>query len=206
MIFRRAGAGHRSRIDLRLGCSRRAVAALIWRPRLVVRQIKWELVLLLLVLLLCMTPTAGLFRWSFRWLPFFHLVQVIGAGSLASQTGVTDSGYSGGWTCRLDRRRGVDLPYNGFVRFSAHLDSDWTGCGLVVFRVPAARFRISVLATRRDHVLRVTRHVSLHPDKRRSSQIQFFSRAAQTCAARSAAALPQCVSMGRAYLLYSKQT
>src|SRR6476660_4416698 len=53
------------------------VAALIWRPRLVVRQIKWELVLLLLVLLLCMTPTAGMFRWSFRWLPFFHLVLAI---------------------------------------------------------------------------------------------------------------------------------
>src|SRR5438094_27892 len=53
------------------------VAALIWRPRLVVRHIKWELVLLLIVLLLCMTPTAGLFRWSFRWLPFFHLVLAI---------------------------------------------------------------------------------------------------------------------------------
>ncbi len=53
------------------------VAALIWRPRLVVRHIKWELVLLLIVLLLGMTPTAGLFRWSFRWLPFFHLVLAI---------------------------------------------------------------------------------------------------------------------------------
>src|SRR3954454_2804172 len=53
------------------------VAGLIWRPRLLVRQIKWELVLLLLVLLLCMIPTAGMFRWSFRWLPFFHLVLAI---------------------------------------------------------------------------------------------------------------------------------
>jgi len=53
------------------------VSTLIWRPRLVIRQIKWELVLLLLVLLLCMTPTAGMFRWSFRWLPFFHLVLAI---------------------------------------------------------------------------------------------------------------------------------
>jgi hypothetical protein len=53
------------------------LAALIWRPRLIVRQIKWDLVLLLLVLLLCMTPTAGLFRWSFRWLPFFHLMLAI---------------------------------------------------------------------------------------------------------------------------------
>ena len=53
------------------------IAALIWRPRLVVRRIKWELILLLIVLVLCMTPTAGLFRWSFRWLPFFHLVLAI---------------------------------------------------------------------------------------------------------------------------------
>jgi hypothetical protein len=53
------------------------VAGLIWRPLLLVRQIKWELVLLLFVLLLCMIPTAGMFRWSFRWLPFFHLVLAI---------------------------------------------------------------------------------------------------------------------------------
>jgi len=58
------------------------VAALIWRPRLVVRHIKWELVLLLIVLLLGMTPTAGLFRWSFRWLPFFHLVLAICAAEV----------------------------------------------------------------------------------------------------------------------------
>jgi len=61
------------------------VAALIWRPRLVVRHIKWELVLLLIVLLLCMTPTAGLFRWSFRWLPFFHLVLAICAAEALRQ-------------------------------------------------------------------------------------------------------------------------
>src|SRR6476660_9828331 len=64
-----------------LACGLVAPAALIagflWGGRLLVRQIKWELVLLLLVLLLCMIPTAGLFRWSFRWLPFFHLVLAI---------------------------------------------------------------------------------------------------------------------------------
>jgi hypothetical protein len=53
------------------------IAGLLWRARQLVRQIKWKLVLLLLVLLLCMIPTAGLFRWSFRWLPFFHLVLAI---------------------------------------------------------------------------------------------------------------------------------
>ena len=50
------------------------VAGFIWRGRIVVRQLKWELILLVLVLLFCMIPTAGVFRWSFRWLPFFHLV------------------------------------------------------------------------------------------------------------------------------------
>src|SRR6478752_6534783 len=53
------------------------IAGLVWRGRQLVRQIKWELVLLVIVLLLCMIPTAGLFRWSFRWLPFFHLVLAI---------------------------------------------------------------------------------------------------------------------------------
>src|SRR6516162_687474 len=64
-----------------LACGLVAPAALIvgfvWHGRQLVRQIKWELVLLLIVLLLCMIPTAGLFRWSFRWLPFFHLVLAV---------------------------------------------------------------------------------------------------------------------------------
>jgi hypothetical protein len=53
------------------------VAGLIWHARLLVKRLKWELILLLIVLSLCMIPTAGLFRWSFRWLPFFHLVLAI---------------------------------------------------------------------------------------------------------------------------------
>ena len=53
------------------------VAGVVWRGRGLVRQIKWELILLIIVFLLCMIPTAGLFRWSFRWLPFFHLILAI---------------------------------------------------------------------------------------------------------------------------------
>ena len=53
------------------------IAGLAWRGRELVRQINWELVLLFVLLLLCMIPTAGLFRWSFRWLPFFHLILAI---------------------------------------------------------------------------------------------------------------------------------
>src|SRR6187200_774004 len=71
-------------------------------------------------------------------------------GSFASKAGVTDSSYGGAWTCRLDRRRRVDLPDERVLRSAAQLDSDWTHCSLVVFRVPAARFRISLLGTRRD--------------------------------------------------------
>jgi hypothetical protein len=58
------------------------IAGFAWRGRVLVRQIKWELVLLLLVLLLCMIPTAGFFRWSFRWLPFFHLILAICAAEV----------------------------------------------------------------------------------------------------------------------------
>ncbi|MGH8102532.1 MAG: hypothetical protein ACREIW_14640, partial [Chthoniobacterales bacterium] len=69
-----------------LACGLVAPAALIggflWRPRLIVRELKWELLLLLIVLLLAMVPTAGPFRWSFRWLPFVHLVLAICAAEV----------------------------------------------------------------------------------------------------------------------------
>ena len=61
-----------------LACGLAAPAALIAgfvrSPRAVIRRLKWELILLAVLLVLCMIPTAGVFRWSFRWLPFFHLV------------------------------------------------------------------------------------------------------------------------------------
>jgi hypothetical protein len=50
------------------------IAGFIWRPRMLIRRMKRELILLLVVLLLAMIPTASVFRWSFRWLPLFHLV------------------------------------------------------------------------------------------------------------------------------------
>ncbi len=50
------------------------VAGFVRNPGALVRRLKWELILLAVVLLLCMIPMAGVFRWSFRWLPFFHLV------------------------------------------------------------------------------------------------------------------------------------
>jgi len=49
------------------------LAGLVAFGRTFGRTIKWELGLLLVVLLLCMLPTANVFRWSFRWLPLLHL-------------------------------------------------------------------------------------------------------------------------------------
>jgi hypothetical protein len=42
--------------------------------RALVRQLKWELGLLVLVLIISMLPSANVFRWSFRWLPFLHVI------------------------------------------------------------------------------------------------------------------------------------
>jgi hypothetical protein len=50
------------------------LAALVVNSRALLKKIGWELALLLVVLILGMLPTAGVFRWSFRWLPLFHLV------------------------------------------------------------------------------------------------------------------------------------
>src|SRR5437588_1171482 len=58
------------------------IAGFILRPRMLISRMKWELVLLLVVLLLAMIPTAGVFRWSFRWLPLFHLVLALCAAEV----------------------------------------------------------------------------------------------------------------------------
>src|SRR6266480_627393 len=42
--------------------------------RALLKRIRWELALLLVLFILAMLPTAGVFRWSFRWLPLLHLV------------------------------------------------------------------------------------------------------------------------------------
>ncbi len=45
-------------------------------------RIRWELALLVIVVVMSMVPTAGVFRWSFRWLPLVHLVLAICAAHL----------------------------------------------------------------------------------------------------------------------------
>jgi hypothetical protein len=63
------------------------MAALFNCGRAFIKQIGWELLLLLIVLLLCMLPTAGVFRWSFRWLPLFHLVLALCAAEALRHLG-----------------------------------------------------------------------------------------------------------------------
>jgi hypothetical protein len=58
------------------------IAGFIWRPRMLIRRMKWDLVLLLVVLVLATIPTAGVFRWSFRWLPLFHLILALCAAEV----------------------------------------------------------------------------------------------------------------------------
>jgi len=51
------------------------------------RKIRSEIGLLLLVLAISMLPSAGVFRWSFRWLPFFHLILALCAAEALRQLG-----------------------------------------------------------------------------------------------------------------------
>jgi hypothetical protein len=61
------------------------LAGLVINGRVLLKKISWELALLLAVFILAMLPTAGVFRWSFRWLPLFHLVLALcAAEALAS--------------------------------------------------------------------------------------------------------------------------
>ena len=54
------------------------------------RRLRWELGLVGVVGVLCLLPSPGLFRWSFRWLPLLHLALALAAGRalhlLASRT------------------------------------------------------------------------------------------------------------------------
>ena len=63
---------------------------LIRNTREVVRRLSWELILMAIVLIITMLPTAGVFRWSFRWLPFFHLVLAVCAAECLRSLGATE--------------------------------------------------------------------------------------------------------------------
>ena len=49
------------------------LAGLFVLGRNLLRRIGWDLALLVIAMILCLLPTAGVFRWSFRWLPLVHV-------------------------------------------------------------------------------------------------------------------------------------
>ena len=66
------------------------LAGLITRTERLVRRIKWDLVLLLIVLTFSMLPMVGPFRWSFRWLPMVHLVLAVCAAEALRENDLED--------------------------------------------------------------------------------------------------------------------
>jgi len=92
-------------------------------------------------------------------------------GGFAFNAALTGPGSRGAWTRRFDKPRRIDLPYNWFVRFSAHFDFYWIGCGLGLFGIPATQLRFSFLGARGNYILRPSCHVSLPPDKLQSAAI-----------------------------------
>jgi hypothetical protein len=61
------------------------LAGLFFRRGQFVRRMKWELGLLVVILLIAMLPSANVFRWSFRWLPLLHLTLALIAAEAVAQ-------------------------------------------------------------------------------------------------------------------------
>ncbi|HEX8077943.1 MAG TPA: hypothetical protein VF511_09020, partial [Chthoniobacterales bacterium] len=73
------------------------VAGMVAFPRALVRRIRWDLGLLVVALVFSMLPTAGLFRWSFRWLPSVHLVLALCAAESLKLFAKGRLRFAGGW-------------------------------------------------------------------------------------------------------------
>lgn len=73
------------------------IAGLISLRRVLVRRISWELGLLVVGLVLCMLPTAGVFRWSFRWLPLVHVVLALCAAESLQLFGEARLAFARSW-------------------------------------------------------------------------------------------------------------
>ncbi|MFN2622147.1 MAG: hypothetical protein ABR611_04805 [Chthoniobacterales bacterium] len=73
------------------------MAGLIALRRTLFRRIGWELGLLVVALILCMLPTAGVFRWSFRWLPLVHVVLALCAAESLQLLGESRMRFARSW-------------------------------------------------------------------------------------------------------------
>ena len=90
------------------------IAGFIWRGRMLIARLKWELILLLVVLLLSMLPTAGLFPVEFSVVAFLSFgSRHLRCRDAATAAGITDPGYSGARSRRVDRCRNLMLPAGG---------------------------------------------------------------------------------------------
>jgi hypothetical protein len=81
------------------------LAGLATCGRALLREIKWELGLLLLVLVIAMLPSASVFRWSFRWLPFVHVLLALTAAEALQVLGSWKSGLTKEGTREAEKRR-----------------------------------------------------------------------------------------------------
>jgi hypothetical protein len=76
-------------------------AGLIMLRRVLLRRISWEIGLLVIALVLCLLPTAGVFRWSFRWLPLVHVLLALCAAESLQIFGASRASFARGWTPAL---------------------------------------------------------------------------------------------------------
>ena len=74
-----------------------ALLAGLFRYRNLGRRARWDLVLLVTALILCLLPTAGVFRWSFRWLPLVHVVLALGAAESLQLFAQSGFRFAGSW-------------------------------------------------------------------------------------------------------------
>ncbi|HEV2840903.1 MAG TPA: hypothetical protein VGW39_06235 [Chthoniobacterales bacterium] len=86
--------------------------------RALLRQIKWELGLLLLVLIIAMLPSASVFRWSFRWLPFVHVLLGLCAAEALRVLGSRKVGLTEEVTREAGKGRFSTLVTPGLVGFA----------------------------------------------------------------------------------------
>jgi hypothetical protein len=77
------------------------IAGLVNGGRSFVRRIRSDLFLLVVLLVVSMLPSAGVFRWSFRWLPLIHLVMAICAAEALRSTVATNRARSPGMIALL---------------------------------------------------------------------------------------------------------
>jgi hypothetical protein len=73
------------------------IAGLFGLRRALIRRISWELGLLVVALVLSMLPTAGVFRWSFRWLPLVHVVLALCAAESLQLFGESRWAFARSW-------------------------------------------------------------------------------------------------------------